>query len=437
MKKQIVIAGLSLLLISGCVTGKRDLSEMSQIVEATQDIHTAPDLGTAVSGDYIIAGDNDDAAGSRLSRIVLDGNAANCVSGAATMVPAGGTDVTLNASATTGGMSLSGQEISNRAATNAQTGYATAAQVTAQEANTTAVAGLGTASTRTAVDTFANDTTLPAGAAIKTYGDANWSTGSGDVVGPASATDNAVPRYSTTTGKLIQGSGVIVDDSNNVTGVAALTASGEIQGGSFSSPASASGPQYTLFYEDSDNGSNYIGIASQTANGNDLIWSFPTADPTAGQVMSWAAPVSVTYPAYPGTVAIDTTIGSWIDPDFLSLAVADLGDTATPHVLTTAETTNKAISNYASSGADRVFTMAVPHANGNIIFPIGDEFQVDIEPSSGQLFYLNGTAMAADEHIQNTADTLGERIVGYCVNINGTLRWMFYSSDAAWVEETP
>ena len=45
------------------------------------------------------------------------------------------TDVTLNASATTGGMSLSTQEISNRAATNAQTGYMTAALVTNIETN--------------------------------------------------------------------------------------------------------------------------------------------------------------------------------------------------------------------------------------------------------------------------------------------------------------
>jgi len=48
----------------------------------------------------------------------------------------GGVAVSLNASATTGGMSISTQEISNRAATNAQTGYATAAQITALELNT-------------------------------------------------------------------------------------------------------------------------------------------------------------------------------------------------------------------------------------------------------------------------------------------------------------
>jgi len=42
---------------------------------------------------------------------------------------------TLNANATAGGLSLVGQEINNRAASNAQTGYATAAHITAIEAN--------------------------------------------------------------------------------------------------------------------------------------------------------------------------------------------------------------------------------------------------------------------------------------------------------------
>lgn len=42
-------------------------------------------------------------------------------------------------------------------------------------------------------------------------------TGSGDVVGPGSATDNAICRYNLTTGKLIQDSGVLIDDSDNVT----------------------------------------------------------------------------------------------------------------------------------------------------------------------------------------------------------------------------
>jgi hypothetical protein len=46
--------------------------------------------------------------------------------------------------------------------------------------------------------------------------------GSGDVVGPGSATDNAVTRFDGTTGKLVQNSGVIIDDTNNITGIATL-----------------------------------------------------------------------------------------------------------------------------------------------------------------------------------------------------------------------
>jgi hypothetical protein len=48
--------------------------------------------------------------------------------------------------------------------------------------------------------------------------------GSGDVEGPTSSTDNAIARFDTTTGKLIQNSVVIVDDTGSITGVNALTA---------------------------------------------------------------------------------------------------------------------------------------------------------------------------------------------------------------------
>jgi hypothetical protein len=41
--------------------------------------------------------------------------------------------------------------------------------------------------------------------------------GSGDVSGPASSTDNAVARFDLTTGKIIQNSGVIINDSGEVT----------------------------------------------------------------------------------------------------------------------------------------------------------------------------------------------------------------------------
>ena len=58
---------------------------------------------------------------------------------------------------------------------------------------------------------------------------ANGSGGSGDVVGPASSTDNALVRFDSTTGKLIQNSVVIVaDTTGNMSGVGTLSMNGEL-----------------------------------------------------------------------------------------------------------------------------------------------------------------------------------------------------------------
>ena len=58
------------------------------------------------------------------------------------------------------------------------------------------------------------------GTGVSFVGGTLSATGSGgDVVGPASATDNAVARFNLTTGKLIQNSGVIIDDTNNISGI--------------------------------------------------------------------------------------------------------------------------------------------------------------------------------------------------------------------------
>jgi len=47
--------------------------------------------------------------------------------------------------------------------------------------------------------------------------------GTGDVVGPSSATDNAIVRFDTTTGKLIQNSGVTINDTNDLSGIRSTT----------------------------------------------------------------------------------------------------------------------------------------------------------------------------------------------------------------------
>ena len=187
-------------------------------------------------------------------------------------------------------------------------------------------------------------------------------------------------------------------------------------------------------YEANSTDTDYVGMMGPASISESFSHQYSSTQPS-GSVYAWGTPAGTGDPN--GEKVSACTLYQITDLQFQSLAVADLNDTATPSVLETEETINKCISNYKSSGADHVFTLPAAHARGNVIFMVGDEFQVDIEPDSGENFYLNGTAMAADEHIQNTADTLGERIVGYCANINGSLTWMFYSSDTNWVEESP
>jgi hypothetical protein len=63
----------------------------------------------------------------------------------------------------------------------------------------------------------------------------------GDVVGPASSTDNAIARFDTTTGKLIQNSVVTVGDTGVVAGITELTASTKVVSPHFDAQNSAGG----------------------------------------------------------------------------------------------------------------------------------------------------------------------------------------------------
>jgi hypothetical protein len=47
--------------------------------------------------------------------------------------------------------------------------------------------------------------------------------GSGDVTGPAASDDNTIARFNGTTGKLIQGSGIVINDNNQISGVVGLS----------------------------------------------------------------------------------------------------------------------------------------------------------------------------------------------------------------------
>ena len=111
-------------------------------------------------------------------------------------------------------------------------------------------------------------------------GDGTWATpaggGSGDVVGPASSTDNAFTRFDGTTGKLIQNStGATLSD----TGGATFTGSVDVAG------TSTAGSNIKL-YEDTDNGTNYVSFKAPDTIAANVTWTLPSADGTSSQVLS-------------------------------------------------------------------------------------------------------------------------------------------------------
>ena len=113
---------------------------------------------------------------------------------------------------------------------------------------------------------------------------ASGGAGTGDVVGPASATDNALVRFDQTTGKLIQNSQIIVDDSGTITGVAALAAV-------TASITSANAATFRFIGASS----GYVGFVAATTAGS-ATYTWPSADGSNGQflktngsgTLSWA-----------------------------------------------------------------------------------------------------------------------------------------------------
>lgn len=91
-------------------------------------------------------------------------------------------------------------------------------------------------------------------------GSGTWTKSTG-VEGPASSTDNAVARFDGTGGETLQNSGVTIDDSDNVSGVASMTvdAGGDIR------TATGAGNAMTLAAYDVD-GTSYTDFITFTAN---------------------------------------------------------------------------------------------------------------------------------------------------------------------------
>lgn len=89
--------------------------------------------------------------------------------------------------------------------------------------------------------------------------------GTGNMTGPAISTDNAIVRFDGSTGALVQNSGIFIDDSNNLSGIAQFSASGQIQAAD--GLVSAPGISFTL---DPDTGDYRIGSGSMGRAANSV-----------------------------------------------------------------------------------------------------------------------------------------------------------------------
>lgn len=175
----------------------------------------------------------------------------------------------------------------------------------------------------------------------------------GAVVGPASSTDNALARFDLATGKLIQDSLVLLDDTGNLTGIAELETSGVINAGDpgfESGGVNIGGVMFDSIFKANDIGGSQpaqsvihrhsttlqaalLGTRSKTDDDNhapltngDSAFSIFGAYRTVGQydlcgeILFKAAAGTISATSSPGTIIFKTTPdGSTVPADVLTL----------------------------------------------------------------------------------------------------------------------
>lgn len=156
--------------------------------------------------------------------------------------------------------------------------------------------------------------------------DGTWTapTGSGDVVGPASATDNAVARFNLTTGKLIQDSAVtIADTTGNITGGTYngnTIGSGSTSGTNTGDQTNITGNAATVTTNANLTGpitsvGNATSIASQTGTGTKFVVdTSPTLITPAVTTSAIVTNTAVTTTTTDGVAVINTTAATSGNP---------------------------------------------------------------------------------------------------------------------------
>lgn len=218
--------------------------------------------------------------------------------------------------------------------------------------------------------------------------------------GPGSSTDNAMVRFDGTTGEVVQNSGVIVDDSNNISGVASLTLNTT---GALRTSTSAGN---TLLLQAYDvDGAAYTTFGTLTANNT------PTFDLATGVTIGGAA----IYRAGGTDVAVadgGTNISSYTIGDLLQASgattLAKLAAVATGNVLISGGVTT--VSSWGKVALTTHVSGILPLANGgtasNLSDPGGNRILAWDDTDNTVGFWTLGSGLSYD-HSSHTLSSSG------------------------------
>lgn len=190
----------------------------------------------------------------------------------------------------------------------------------------------------------------------------------GDVTGPVSSTDNAVARFNGVLGDSIQNSGVIIDDSDNVSGVATLS-TGQV---------SVLNQATVRLYETGS--TNYVGLRASGVMASDYTITLPAAAPASNTFLKydgadyvWAAGggggTSLQQKTEPGTTYSPTDA----DDGYIIYFTSVTGCTVTLNDTLTADVSFTTV---RAPGAGLIAHVAGGTA---VLNTIGSEFDIEVE----------------------------------------------------------